>query len=59
MDTSMFGHSFLPAPNAKKARKSKQSLPSSHWLAHRDDVTSRDIIIILGNAVVKHEELLH
>lgn len=59
MDTSTFGRSFLPAPDARKARKAKQSLPLFHRLAHCDDITSRDIIIILINAVTQHEELLH
>lgn len=58
MDTPTVGHSFLPAPGAKKARKAKQSLPLFHWLAHCDDVTGRDIIIILVNAVTQSEELL-
>lgn len=59
MDTSTFGHSFVPAPDAKKARKTKQSLPLFRWLAHCDDISSGDIIIVIVNTVPQHEELLH
>lgn len=57
MDTSIFGRSFLSAAAAKTARKTGQSPPLLCWLAHCD-VTSRDIIIILINAVTHHKELL-
>lgn len=57
MDTSIFGRSFLSAAAAKTARKTGQSPLLLCWLAHCDDVTSRDIIIILINAVTHHEEL--
>lgn len=59
MDTSTFGRSFVPAPDAKKARKTKQSLPLFRWLAHCDDISSGDIIIVLVNTVPQHGELLH
>lgn len=57
MDTSIFGRSFSLSAAAKTARKTGQSPLLFCWLAHCDDVTSRDIIIILINAVTHHEEL--
>lgn len=57
MDTSIFGLSFLSAASAKTARKTRQSPLLLCWLAHCDDVTSHDIIIILITAVTHHEEL--
>ena len=58
MDTSIFGHSFLSAAAAKTATKTRQSPLLLCWLAHCDDVTSHDIIIILINAVTHHDQLL-
>lgn len=57
MDTSTLGHPPPLLPMPRRLGRPKQSFPLFHWLAHCDDVTSHDIIIILINAVTHHEEL--
>lgn len=57
MDTSIFGLSLSLSTAAKAASKMGQSPLLFCWLAYCDDVTSRDIIIILIKAVNHHEQL--
>lgn len=50
------GSLSLSAAAANTAWKTRQSSLLSSWLAQCDDVTSRDIIIILINTVTHHQD---